>query len=64
MAERVSAVPGASVAASVDQFTEKAVQKFLGGSPPLQQGELDFSPAEERSNWKAASAAGFFNARR
>jgi hypothetical protein len=43
----------------------------VGGSPLLftlrhegQQGELDFSPAEERLSLKWASAPGFLDARR
>jgi len=64
MAERVSAVPVATAAASVEQFAEKTMRKFFGGSPLLQQGELDFSPAEKRSEFKWALAPGCFDARR
>jgi len=34
----------------------------VGGSPLLQQRELEFSPAKERWILKPALAAGFFNA--
>src|ERR1700690_756469 len=64
MAERVSAVPVATAAASVEQFAEKTMRKFFGGCPLLQQGELDFSPAEKRSEFKWALAPGCFDARR
>ena len=36
----------------------------FGGSPRLQQGELDFSPAEKESILKWALAPGFLEARR
>ncbi len=62
MADRVSAVPftpiAASAAASVDPFAEKTMRKFFGGSPLLQQGERDFSPAERRLLIKRALAPG------
>src|ERR1035438_5473741 len=35
------------------------MEKALGGSPLLQQGELDFSPAEKQSILKWALALGF-----
>src|SRR5450759_1170238 len=44
------------------QDAEKVRGGLFGGSPLLQQGELDFSPAEKRSRLKWTLAAGFSEA--
>jgi hypothetical protein len=49
---------------TMEIFQMMRAMASAGGSPLLQQGELDFSPAEERSNLKWALALGFLDARR